>query len=283
MRRPLGGDEETVPRLDRAELVARHEGHLDPAQATLVMAGDMEGLDPVAIAEARFGGWRAAPGAAGTAPSPVPAEPAAGAHATVVVDRPGSPQSEVRIGHVGLRRRIPDYHATIVLTTMLGGLFNSRLQRLLREEKGYTYHISAGFDFRRSAGTVRGAHGGPDRGHRPGRQRGPWRAAPAHQRRADPGRAVRGARVPHRRLPAPLREPRAGGGAIAGLVAQELPDDELDRYRPAVAAVTASDVVAASSHIRPDAAAVVLVGDAERVVPELEAAGLGPVQVVPAA
>ena len=70
----------------------------------------------------------------------------------VVVDRPGSAQSEVRVGHVGLPRRIDDFHAVAVMSVILGGLFNSRLQRLLREERGYTYGIGAGYDFRRSAG-----------------------------------------------------------------------------------------------------------------------------------
>ena len=281
--RPLGGDEETVPRLDRAELVARHESHLDPAQATLILAGDMEGLDPVAMAQAQFGSWRAAPGVPGTAPTPVPAVPAAGAHATIVVDRPGSPQSEVRIGHVGLRRRIPDYHATIVLTTMLGGLFNSRLQRLLREEKGYTYHISASFDFRRSPGpfavrtAVQTEVTAPAVSEALGVLRRLTADAPTPAELSEASEFLIGV------FPLRFESPEQVAGAIAGLVTQELPDDELDRYRPAVAAVTASDVVAAASHIRPDAAAVVLVGDAERVVPDLEAADLGPVQVVPAA
>jgi predicted Zn-dependent peptidase len=68
--------------------------------------------------------------------------------------------------------------------------------------------------------------------------------------------------------------------AIAGLVVHELPDDELDRYRPGIEAVTAEDVLAAArSHIRPAQAAVVLVGDADRFVADLEAADIGPVQV----
>ena len=80
----------------------------------------------------------------------------------------------------------------------------------------------------------------------------------------------------------PLRfeSPEQVAGAIAGLVAQGLPDDELDRYRPAVAAVTAGGVVAAADHVRPDVAAIVVVGDAARFVPEFEAAGLGPVEVI---
>ena len=65
-------------------------------------------------------------------------------------------------------------------------------------------------------------------------------------------------------------------GALAGLVVHDLPDDELARYRPAIEGVTADAVQqAARSHIRPDAAAIVLVGDADAFAPALEAAGLG--------
>ena len=93
------------------------------------------------------------------------APPAAAGHAGSIVDtaasvgrvvrvvhRPGSVQTEIRIGHVGLPRRIPDFHAVSVMGAILGGLFNSRLNMKLREEKGYTYGAGAGFDLRRGAG-----------------------------------------------------------------------------------------------------------------------------------
>ena len=69
-----------------------------------------------------------------------------------VVHRPGSVQTEIRIGHPGLPRRVPDYHAVSVMSAILGGLFNSRLNMQLREAKGYTYGAGAGFDMRRGAG-----------------------------------------------------------------------------------------------------------------------------------
>jgi hypothetical protein len=70
----------------------------------------------------------------------------------LVVDRQGSPQTEIRIGHPGVARRNPDFHAVSVMSAILGGLFNSRLNMNLREEKGYTYGASAGFDMRRARG-----------------------------------------------------------------------------------------------------------------------------------
>jgi len=62
--------------------------------------------------------------------------------------RPGAVQTEIRVGHVGLVRKIPDFHAVSVMSAILGGLFGSRLNMRLREEKGYTYGAHAGFDLR---------------------------------------------------------------------------------------------------------------------------------------
>ena len=81
----------------------------------------------------------------------------------------------------------------------------------------------------------------------------------------------------------PLRfeTPRAVVGSLAGLFIHGLPMDELDRYRPAIEAVTADDVQrVAREHIRPDNAAIVLVGDHDAFLPALEAAGLGPIEVI---
>jgi zinc protease len=205
----------------------------------------------------------------------------AGSPRLVLVDRPGSPQSELRIGHVGLPRRIPDFHAVAVMSVILGGLFNSRLQRLLREERGYTYGIGAGFDFRRSAGpfAVRTAVQTEV-------------TAPAIADILGELRRIREAPIEAQELRDardflvgvfPLRFEAAAQvvGAITGLVVHGLPDDELDRYRQVVAALTEEEVHAAAlAHVHPDAFSIVMVGDAERVVPGLETPGLGPLEIV---
>ena len=81
----------------------------------------------------------------------------------------------------------------------------------------------------------------------------------------------------------PLRFETPGpvAGSLAGLFIHDLPDDELARYRGAIEAVTADDVLrVARDHIRPEAAAIVLVGDEDAFGAELEAQGLGPIEVV---
>src|SRR5258708_35619925 len=124
----------------------------EPALMTRIVGGDLEGIggDLGSIAESRCGAWMARTAAtAGSAPNVASARDE---RIVRVFHRPGSVQTEVRIGHIGVPRKVPDFHAVSVMSAILGGLFNSRLNRKLREEKGYTYGAGAGFDMRRGAG-----------------------------------------------------------------------------------------------------------------------------------
>jgi predicted Zn-dependent peptidase len=163
---------------------------------------------------------------------------------------------------------------------ILGGLFNSRLNAKLREEKGYTYGAGAGFDLRRGAGPF---------------------AARAAVNTEVTVPAILDTMAELERIGAepvtddelrlardfligvfPLRFETAGAivGALAGLAIHDLPHDELAHYRAGIEAVTVKDVqAAAATHVRPNAAAIVLVGDIDAFGKDLEAAGLGPILV----
>ncbi|MFN8623069.1 MAG: pitrilysin family protein [Chloroflexota bacterium] len=277
-RRPLGGTDLTVPAIDREAVVGRHAALMRPDAATLIVGGDLDGVDVTGEAIAAFGGWSAPSGAR---PQPGPASRAIGRRRIVVVDRPGSPQTELRVGHLGLARSTPDFHALSVTNAIVGGLFNSRLNQLLREAKGYTYGISSSFDLRRNPGpfTVRCAVQTEV-------------TVPAILDILGELARVREAEVEPAELKIardylvgvfPLRFETAAQvvSAITGMVVNGLPDDELDKYRPAIAAVTPAQILAAArAHIRPDEASIVMVGDAARFEDALRDAGLGEVEVV---
>jgi zinc protease len=282
--RLAGGDESTVGRLTRDELVGIHRALLSPERAALVVGGDLTGLDVPRMAEEVLGSLarRVSGRPAATLPWPVPvADSAVDRPIVRLYHRPGSVQSEVRIGHVGLPRRIPDFHAVQVMAAILGGLFNSRLQLNLREEKGYTYGVGAGFDMRRGAGPF---------GVRTAVQTAV--TVPAISEALKELHRIRDTLVTEAELAVardymvgvfPLRfeTPGAVVGAIGGLFVNGLPDDELARYRGLVEAVTAQDVQkAAHEHIRTDRLAIVLVGDADVVAKDLEAAGFGELEVI---
>jgi zinc protease len=66
-------------------------------------------------------------------------EPAREHRGLRLLDRPGAPQTEFRLGHVGLRRSHPDYFVVVVMNGILGGVFNSRINLNLRERNAFTY------------------------------------------------------------------------------------------------------------------------------------------------
>ncbi len=69
--------------------------------------------------------------------------------------------------------------------------------------------------------------------------------------------------------------------ALGGLVTHELPDDELERYRPAIEAVSADDVLAAArDHLHLERLGIVVVGDADAIAADVEALGVGDLEVV---
>jgi len=278
-RRLLGGSRATVPGLDPDALRARHAAWMDPGRTTIVVGGDLAGIDVLGILGPLFGG--APSGGPARAPAPVIAASAVDRPLVRVIHRPGSVQTEVRVGHVGLARRIPDFHAVSVMSAILGGLFGSRLNMRLREEKGYTYGAHAGFDLRAHPGPF-GARAAVDTDN----------TVPAVADLLGELRRMRETDVTPVELRAakdflvgvfPLRFETPGPvvGALAGLAVNELPDDELARYRPGIEAVTIDDVrAAADEHLHVDRLAIVLVGDADRIAADIEAAGFGDLDIV---
>jgi zinc protease len=302
--RPAGGDEATVPGLDAAAIRSVHTGLLDPARAALVVGGDLAGLDVVALAERAFGrfGASAASGAAasgfaasgsatsgsaavGRTPARAPAaSPAAAAVERPIVrlyHHPGAVQTELRIGHVGLARKTPDFHAVQLMATILGGLFNSRLQMNLREARGFTYGVGASFEMRRAAGpfavrtAVQTAATVPSIGES--------LVELNRMRDTDVTEAELKAARDYLVGVFPLRfeVPEAVVAALGGLFSLDLPDDELARYRERTEAVSVSDIRrVALAHIHPERIAIVAVGDADVVGKDLEAAGYGELEVI---
>ncbi|HEX6129999.1 MAG TPA: pitrilysin family protein [Candidatus Limnocylindria bacterium] len=275
-RRLTAGVPETVGALTLDDVRNHHAIHWKPGGAHLIVVGS---IDPEAVmraAQMRMGDWLGAgPGHREIHPA------AAGGRRVVIVDRPGSVQSELRMGHLGIQRTDPRYFPAIVLGAMLGGVFGSRLNLRLREELGYTYGARAGFDPRRAPG--------------------PFSAGAAVQTEvtADAMREMLG-QLERVREAAPeldeLREVRdflvgvfplrfetIGGvaSAMEPLAVYGLPDDYWQAYRANLESVGPDEVLAAARDlVRPDELLMLTVGDASRIRDEVEAGGFGAVEVV---
>lgn len=69
-----------------------------------------------------------------------------------IIDRKDAVQSDICLGHISVRKNNPDYIKLTVLNTLLGGFFTSRINRNLREEKGYSYGARSSFNLKKIAG-----------------------------------------------------------------------------------------------------------------------------------
>jgi zinc protease len=129
------------------DLKAFHAAHYGPRTTSLMMVGQIEPARATQLVAEAFRGWHA-----DVAPPPAPPVAPRSPPKLVLVDRPGAPQTELRVGYVGFARDTPDYPALMVLQTVLGGTFTSRLNQNLREKHGYTYGVTARFDLFRAPG-----------------------------------------------------------------------------------------------------------------------------------
>ncbi len=272
---PLGGVPSTVAKIDRKEIVDFHTSRYASNTAAVIVAGNLPAAAAFEGAQRRYGGWAASTGG-GNVASPR-SSPAGGR--VLLVDRPGAVQSEIRIGHLGVQRLVDDYFPIVVMNTVLGGSFSSRLNLNLREVHGYTYGVSSGFGMRRQAG--------------------PFLIATATETDVTVSAIteilkevehLRQGGVSSKELESasgylagvfPLRLQTTAGvtAHLAELEIYGLPDDHFDRYRERVLAVTAEEVLlAARTRLDPASLNVVVVGDAERLREPLDALGLGPVE-----
>ena len=141
------GTEASVTAMTREDMLAFWRQNFVPNNAALVVAGDLSMAELRTLAENAFGGWERG----------APATPALGAPSTtpariVIVDKPGSPQTQLRVVSIGAPRSSPDFRPLQVMNMALGGLFSSRINMNLREQHGYSYGTYSQFTFRKSAG-----------------------------------------------------------------------------------------------------------------------------------
>jgi zinc protease len=275
--RPMSGLESTVSGLTREDVAAFHAARYRPAGSTLVVAGDVSADEVVELAERCLGGWTGAPE---SGPAPEVREQTGGRR-IVVADRPGSVQSAIRVGHAGPERTTPDYFAIQVMNAVLGQMFASRLNMNLRERLGYTYGASSAFTMRRRNGlfVMQTAVQTETTAHSVSEMLGEMRRireAEVTPQELDDARSYLAGSFPLQ-----LQTTDGVSGKLVALVTYDLPDGYFDSYRENVMGITAADVLeAARRRLHPDNAAIVVAGDAARIVPELEALGEGPVTVL---
>ena len=253
----------------------RHGG---PANATLVVAGDLAASEVIAIAKRAFGSWASEAQPSSPAPTTLPPADAR----LFLVDRPGAPQSELRLGHLGPARRTGAYHALVTLNAILGGQFTSRINRNLREEKAITYGAQSSFDFRRAAG----AFSVDASVQSDATAMAVQEVLRECERIREPGDVLigelaRGQASLTRGYVRNFETAAQLARAAAQLVIYGLPHDAFDTFVPSIEAIDVDSLTgAARDHLHPAEASIVVVGDAGQLRSSLEAIGR---EIVPTA
>jgi zinc protease len=274
--RPLTGDEASTNAIQQADVRRFYETYVRPNNATLLVVGDVRPDDIERRVRTLFGGWERRP----VLPANYGQPPVAKGTTIYLVDKPGAAQSSFRIGGVGVARSTEDYFPLIVMNTVLGGSFTSRLNNNLRETKGYTYGASSGFSMRRAAGPFTAS--------------AEIVAAKTDSALIEFMKELRAIRdtVPaeelekakrYLQLQFPGNFETTGGIAnqLSQLVTHDIPLSFYNNYMQSVAAVTQADVQrVARKYIDPDRLAIVIVGDRKAIEPALTSIGIGPVAVV---
>jgi predicted Zn-dependent peptidase len=277
-RHPLDGAESIVSELSLDEAIDFHRRFLVPDRAAIIIAGDLDAQEFLALLEARLGDWQ---GPSVERPQiPVPSRP--GSPRILVLHRPGAPQAAVRVGHVGLPRTDPDFDAAMLINQILGGQFTSRLNEKLREEKGYTYGVRSHFDGRLGAGPFsivsslqsdRLADALDDvhqellemLGSRP----------PSQSELDDARRALIEGQVRH------FENPAALVNRYANLYVHGLPPDHYASFPDRLASIDLEQIYAAMHRqLHPDALVAVVVADATEVVEPLRRLDWAEVRVI---
>jgi zinc protease len=275
--RPAEGTRESIRRLTRDDLLAFHRTWFVPNNALLAIVGDLSPADAFAAAEKAFGSWPRR-----DVPVIQVLEPPPPTRRVVVIDRPGSAQTEIRVGHLAVPRTHPDYVPFDLAIRILGGEGANRLFGVLRSDRGLTYGASADLNAYKSAGDV---------------------VAETDTRSPATGESLRLMVDEFVRLQRESVNPNELRGAqdflagnfpltveAPGAIAQQvlahlffgLDLSEIETYRDRVERVTTMDIQrVARQFLKPEQLSIVLVGDASVFASQLKALGFPEFERIP--
>ena len=279
------GSEEALTSMTVDSTRSLHAALFAPAGSTLVVVGDRPEDELLDVAAKMFEPWRAAASTmAIDRDAATQAPPAMPTVKLGVISRPGSAQSELRIGHPCAARSTPDFHVLLVLNTILGGDFVSRLNLNLREAKGYTYGVRTGFNLRRGIGPfVMQTSVGTDVTGAAIREALSEIHAIADMRPATEDEVALAFASVSKGYPRGFETAGQVARSVAQLALHNLPDSYFEDFVPRLSQVTSDDVsAAAQKYLTPERMTTLVVGDLDKIHASLPELGLGPHQVLTA-
>ena len=258
---------ESIDRSSRDEFVKFHRAKFVPNSAVFIVVGDVQHETIVRKVESLFSTWERGADLVTDFPAP----PVRTERVAYLVDRRGSAQSNIVIANSGIVRTSPDYFPLLLMHTVLGANASSRLFMNLREDKGYTYGAYTNLDARRTAGTFRAT----------AEVRTPVTGDSLKEFFYELDR-IRNEVVSEKEIrdaksyltgvfPIRLETQEGLTDQLVQIKMLNLPDNYLQQYRDRVQAVTAAEIQrVANKYVKPDEAAVIVVGDGSLVLDQIK-------------
>jgi zinc protease len=271
-----GGTLGSIPRIRRDDLVRFHDAYYAPNISSLAIVGDLPTAESFNLAEQWFGSWPKKD----VPPRNESEIPKLQGRRIVVIDKPDSVQTEIRVGHTTVSRKDPDYFNVLVASYILGGSGSGRIYQALRVERGLTY----------GAYTSVEPHRGPGEFYSTTDTR-TTKTAETLTLLLEQLEKFRSGEVPAQELqnaksyligsfPLSIEVPNDLANRLTTVFLYDLGDDYLKTYRDRLANITAGDVLrVAKDKISAQDVAVVLVGKASDFNSQIEA--LGKTDVIP--
>jgi len=269
---PLQGVEETLKKLTIADVRRFYAAQYKPSNATIIVAGDITEAALRPKLERALADWKAGK----AAPVKLPAAAAPAGKRIYLIDKPGAPQSSIRVGFIGAKRTDPDYFPIVLMNQILGGGFY-RLDMNLRERRQWTYGARSTFEMRRTPGPA-GAGGEFVAAHT-----GDAVAEILKEMRTMATTEVTDEELARakdnfiRAFPARFSTRASTAALLSELSIYGLPDSFLTEYTKKVQAVTKADVLRVAKRFLTDKVAIVVVGD--RASEEAPLRKLAPLEV----
>ena len=268
--------EESIKSVTRDDAVVFHQTYFQTGRALVTVVGDVSAGDVKPVIDRALAAWPKA----GTRPAfSYPPLPSTRPTTIFLVDKPGAAQSTFAIGQPGPPRSTPDFFPLQVMNTMLGGMFQSRLNANIREEKGYSYGVSSNFAYGKGPGAFRtGGDVVTEKSDAALTEfmkelRGILGARPVTD---DELATAKDSLI--QRLPGTFASVSAINAALTNLWVQGLPDDYYQQYAKSIGAVTKEDVVhVAKQHLDLEHLAIVIVGDRATIEEPLKKTGIAPI------
>ena len=274
---PQSGTAETIKTFTADDLRTFYASAYRPENATLIAVGDFTADKLMPLLEKSFGSWKAS---APAAVEKLPAVEQAAARQVFLVDKPGAPQSQIRIGWIGVARSTPDYFPLTVLNTILGGSFSSRLNNNLREVHGYAYGAGSGFDMRAEAGPFF-ATAGVQTDKTSESLKEFFNELTAIQKPVPADELARAKNYVALRYPSAFESTGDISRRLEDMLIYRLPEDYFTKYVQNIQAVTAADVErVAQKYVQPGKFTVVVVGDLKTIEAGVRGMNLGQVKVM---